>query len=119
LPVEVMAATGEGPVIAVDVTNRFVPPAPVEGNGDGRPSRRRRRVPDDPRLPSFTEALTRALMLGSVDTAEAARTHAQLVITPPNHGVGMLEFHQLDRMREAGRRAAGDALDRAEAPLFG
>lgn len=45
--------------------------------------------------------MARALLLGSVDTAEAARTHADLVITPQNDGVGMLEFHQLDRMRDA------------------
>jgi predicted acylesterase/phospholipase RssA len=119
LPVEVMALTGEGPIIAVDVTNRFEPPAAAEADANGRPSRSRRRVADDARLPTFAETLTRALTLGSVDTAEAARTHAALVITPPNDGVGILEFHQLDRMREAGRRAARETLDRVGAPLFG
>jgi hypothetical protein len=33
------------------------------------------------------------------------------VITPPSLGVGMLEFHQLDRMVEAGRMAARALLD--------
>jgi NTE family protein len=119
LPVDVMAAAGEGPVIAVDVTNRFEPPAPPEH----RPARtrrfRRRRENDEEqsRLPGFSEALTRALLLGSVDTAEAARVHATLVITPDSEGVGMLEWHQLDRMREAGRRAAVEALDGAPADL--
>ncbi len=122
LPVDVMAASGEGPVIAVDVTNRFEPPAPMDGNGRRRPRRLRRRhedAADDPesRLPGLTEALTRALMLGSVDTAEAARLHADLLITPPNDGVGMLEFHQLDRMRASGRRAALAALERAPGSL--
>ena len=115
LPVDVMAATSEGPVIAVDVTTRFEPPSP-----GARPARRRRRrASPDERLPGITEALTRALMLGSVDTAEAARTHAQLVITPPNDGVGMLEFHQLDRMRVAGRRAARAALESAPDGVLG
>jgi NTE family protein len=115
LPVDVMAATGEGPVIAVDVTNRFERPAPTT-NGrrrTGRFRRNRDRGDDEDRLPGLSEALTRALLLGSVDTAEAARVHASLVITPDSDGVGMLEWHQLDRMREAGRRAAAEALERA------
>ena len=118
LPVDVMAARGEGPVIAVDVTNRFEPPI-AEVAPNGRPKRRRGRQREDPRLPGFTETLTRALTLGSVDTAEAARTHAALVITPPSDGVGMLEFHQLDRMRAAGRQAALNALEQAPADVFG
>jgi NTE family protein len=119
LPVDVMAATGEGPVIAIDVTNRFEPPAPSR-NGPVR-SRRfgrgRDRADHDERLPGLSEALTRALLLGSVDTAEAACVHAGLVITPDSEGVGMLEWHQLDRMREAGRRAARQALERAPETL--
>src|SRR5687768_14541802 len=78
LPVDVMAATGEGPDIAVDVTNRFEPPAPRE-NGPTRTRRfwhRREHREEEDRLPGFSEALTRALLLGSVDTAEAARVHA-------------------------------------------
>jgi NTE family protein len=119
LPVDVMAATGEGPVIAVDVTNRFEPPAP-RGTGPSRTRRFRRGYEggeEEARLPGFSEALTRALLLGSVDTAEAARVHASLVITPDSDGVGMLEWHQLDRMREAGRRAALEALERAPEAL--
>jgi NTE family protein len=103
------------------VTNRFEPPQVSESraNGGGRLRIRRRAAQDDTPLPAFTETLTRALMLGSVDTAELARAHAELVITPPNDGVGMLEFHQLDRMRDTGRRAALEALERAPASLLG
>ena len=68
-------------------------------------------------LPGLVETLTQALLLGSTDTAEVARLHADLVITPPNRGVGMLEFHQLDRLREAGRKAAAEALERAPSSL--
>jgi hypothetical protein len=46
------------------------------------------------------------------------RRHASLLITPDNDGVGQLEFHQLDRSRDAGRRAALIALEEAPASLF-
>ena len=61
----------------------------------------------------------RTLTLGSVDTAEAAQRHADLVITPSDQGAGMLEFHLLDDLRAAGRRAARRALQHAPARLFG
>ena len=105
LPVDVMAECDEGPVIAVDVTSRFE----VDLGGDGGESG----------MPGFVETLTRALLLGSTDTGRAAHAHADLVITPENKGVGMLEFHQLDRMRQAGREAAREALVKAPARLFG
>jgi NTE family protein len=57
------------------------------------------------------------LLLGSKNTSEAARRHADLVIRPPAEGVGLLEFHQLDTAREAGRAAAREALERASAGL--
>jgi NTE family protein len=102
LPVDVMAATAEGPVIAVDVTTRFE----VDPN-------------DEESRPGFVETLMRALLLGSTDTAASARAHADLVITPDNRGVGMLEFHQLDRLREAGREAASAALANGGASVLG
>jgi predicted ATPase len=48
---------------------------------------------------------------------EAAQRYADLVIKPRAEGVGLLEFHQLDAAREAGRRAARQALERAPASL--
>ena len=47
----------------------------------------------------FGETLTRVLLLGSENTSEAARRHADLVIKPRVDGVGFLEFHQLDAAR--------------------
>ena len=110
LPVEVMAAAEEGPMIAVDVTSRFEPPTAGEPDGAASGRRRRRAAPEQVRAPGFTETLIRALTLGSADTVEAAREHADLAITPSGDGVGMLDFHQLDHMREAGRLAAAEAL---------
>jgi hypothetical protein len=37
---------------------------------------------------------------------------------PDYDGVGMLEFHMLDRLRESGRRAAREALEHAPPELF-
>ena len=58
------------------------------------------------------------LLLGSANTSEAARRHADLVIKPRAEGVGLLEFHQLDAAREAGRAAAREALEHAPAGLW-
>jgi NTE family protein len=110
LPVEVMADLGEGPIIAVDVKANF------ESSADGRrPSERSTRVA---RAPSLGETLTRVLLLGSANTSEAARRHADIVIKPRAEGVGLLEFHQLDAAREAGRAAAREALETDAAGLF-
>ena len=61
--------------------------------------------------------MTRVLLLASSNTSDAARRHAQLVITPRNEGMGLLEFHQLDRACEAGRRAVHEALERTPEAL--
>jgi predicted acylesterase/phospholipase RssA/CRP-like cAMP-binding protein len=98
LPVKEMAASGEGPVIAVDVTAQFDAPRGVGRN------------------PRLKEVLVRAISLGSVDAVNAAREAADVLITPEVSGVGMLDFSRLDGMVEAGRRAAREAL--ATAPGF-
>jgi NTE family protein len=103
LPVEPMAQMGEGPIIAVDVKATFDP-----ARGDGsQPAR----APRAPRTPTIGETLMRVLLLGSSDTSEAARRHADLLIKPTAEGVGLLEFHQIDAAREAGRAAAREALE--------
>ncbi len=105
LPVAGMAADGEGPIIASDV---------------GEPEDRhmgRVEVPEtDPSLP---EILYRLVLLQTTDTQAAARRHAKLLVLPQHEGVGRLEFHQLDRMREEGRRSAAHALESAPGELFG
>ena len=58
------------------------------------------------------------LLLGSSNTSEAARRHADLVIKPRAEGVSLLEFHQIDVAREAGRAAAREALEDAPRTLF-
>jgi predicted acylesterase/phospholipase RssA len=95
---------------------RAAPDGPV---GQDRPLRRRRRIAGGgPSPPGLSETLTRVFLLASSNTSDAARQHADLTITPRNEGVGLLEFHQLDRVREAGRAAAREALEHAGAALF-
>jgi NTE family protein len=110
LPVKAMADMAEGPIIAVDV--KAASDRPETGPAAPAPDHR------PPRLPSLGETLTRVLLLGSQDTSQAARAYADLVIKPRPEGVGLLEFHQLDTAREAGRAAAREALERAPAGLF-
>jgi NTE family protein len=99
LPVDHMAETGEGPVVAVDVIRRLE--APREG--------------EEPPLPSITETLARATVLGSVERAERNRALARLVIAPEVQDVALREWSALDRAVDAGRRAAEDALARGGA----
>lgn len=93
LPVDAMAETHEGPILAVDVIRR------VDAGG-----------PAEPELPSIVETLSRATVLGSVERAEANRGLAVLVVMPDVQDVALREFRALDRAIEAGRRAAREAL---------
>jgi predicted acylesterase/phospholipase RssA/CRP-like cAMP-binding protein len=97
LPVGEMAVTGEGPVIAVDVTARF----------------------DATARAGIKETLLRTLVLGSSDTAAAAQAHADAVIEPDVTGIGMLDFARLDDLVERGREAARRALAAAPPDLLG
>ena len=56
--------------------------------------------------------------LDAPETSEAARRHADIVIKPQAEGVGLLEFHQLDAAREAGRSAARKVLETGCPELF-
>ena len=118
LPVDVMAATGDGPVIAVDVTTRYQPPT-ADGYrrraGSGESGIWDNQTP----RPSFLETISRSLVLGSVDTEQAAREHADVVIQPVEPDVGMLEWHQLDRVRDRGREAAREVLSSTDPALLG
>jgi predicted acylesterase/phospholipase RssA len=63
--------------------------------------------------------MIRTVTVGSSDTAEAARRHADLVIQPRVEGVGLLDWLQLDRVVEAGRVAARRALEKPPGWLMG
>jgi predicted acylesterase/phospholipase RssA len=97
VPVDVMAATGEGPVIAVDVMTRLP-------------------VGSTTRLPSIIETLARATVIGSHHQADARLSGADVVIVPNVGRVGLLEFTRFDELVEAGRRAARDLIESGGIP---
>jgi len=104
LPVSIMAADAEGPIIACDVTERGL----------------REHTPGAaPRIPTLMNTLANLAFLATSDTAEEARRHADLMIAPSHESVGALEFHMLDSLRDSGRRAALTALERAPANVWG
>ena len=94
LPVDAMADSAEGPILAIDVVRRLEP-----SEVDAAP------------LPSIMETLSRATVLGSVERAERNRELALLVVTPDVQDVPLRDFRSLDRAIEAGRVAARRTLD--------
>lgn len=95
LPVDVMAATGEGPMVAVDVMRK---PGGQDEDSVELP------------LPSIMETLARATVLGSAERSARNRPLASLTIEPPVQQIALREFSQLDRAIEAGHVAAEAAL---------
>jgi EmrB/QacA subfamily drug resistance transporter len=95
LPVESLAAHDEGPIVAVNIST-----------GSGAPESHGRA----PRTPALLDTLMRSMMLSAGIASSAALERADLVIAPNARGVGLLEFHQIDQMRAAGRAAAREAL---------
>ncbi len=112
LPVATMAGTGEGPVIAVDVTGRVGqfkrPPRPGVARL-GRPVRRAL-TGSEAEIPRLGETMMRTIGVGSIDTVAAARLHADLVISPRVDGVGLMDWGAIAQVRELGRAAAREAL---------
>jgi NTE family protein len=97
LPVSTLAGS-EGPLIAVDIG--FA--------GDARGSAT---LPDgSPVVPNISDTLLRTMTIGSQMAVDDALARANVVIRPDTHTVGLMEFHQIDAARDAGRAAAREAL---------
>ncbi len=99
LPVSLLTERDEGPILAVNIA--------MGGGGGG--AKRSGAV----RTPGLGDTLLRTMMIGSGGAVEAARALGATVITPPPMGVGLLEFHQLDLVVEAGRMAARELLEQS------
>ena len=113
LPVATMARTGEGPVIAVDVTGRtgqFRRAQRGSVERFGRPVRRAL-TGSESEIPRLGETIVRTLTVGSIDTVAAARLHADLMIGPRVDGIGLMDWKAFPRVVELGRQAAREALD--------
>lgn len=95
MPVGVMAASGEGPVLASDVAQVFDDLA-----GAGRPGR----------LPKMIDTIGRSMTLASSQRTEAERSLARAVITPDLGSIGMFDFRRLDELVDRGRESAEKAL---------
>jgi predicted acylesterase/phospholipase RssA len=93
LPIDVMAADDEGPVVAIDATGRTF--------GARTPGR----------LPALTDTVARAAVLGSSRWVELSRALAAVTISPSLPETGLLDFSQIDRAVAAGRDAAREHLD--------
>jgi NTE family protein len=110
LPLAPMSSSGEGPVLAIDIKGGEERPRPAEGSStEAGPALTVRRK----RLPSLPEMMARVALLSSANTDESARRHADMTIVARVSGVGLLEFHQIDQARAAGRQAALAALEDA------
>ena len=119
LPADVMAAVGEGPVVAADATsNTGLQTGPRRSGGPAWLNRATNRARDAivgtlAPVPSFKETLIRSIVLGSSDTAVIAQQHADVVITPDIRGIALTDWARIDEMRAAGRAAARAALEAA------
>jgi predicted acylesterase/phospholipase RssA len=89
-PVDHMAATAEGPIVAVDAMGR----GPLGGAGGP---------------PPLLETLARATVLSSWQAASLSRALADVLVVPDPGPVGMLAFDRLDELRDAGYRATREA----------
>jgi NTE family protein len=97
LPVGALTGRGDGPVVAVDIGSG--------GSGGSRAAGDR-----PPRMPTLSETLLRTTLAGGAVAARDARARADLVIAPDVGGIGMFCWREIDAAREAGRRAASEAL---------
>jgi NTE family protein len=102
IPVSFMSRD-EGPIIAVDAT--------AESRSGATAA--------ELKAPGLIDTLTRVSLLSNLRTVHRSLELATLTVRPRDMGVGMLEFHLIDVMRESGRRAAHAALAEAPAELFG
>ena len=95
LPIGVMAAEGEGPVIAVDVAQQFA-------EGSTAP------------LPRIVDTIGWAMTIGSRRREDPARALARAVIVPDLGDIGMFDFRRLDELVERGRAASRAAVARLD-----
>ena len=110
LPVDLLTERAEGPVVAVNIAmGGAARPRPASTDSGSAPAPRR-----PVRVPPLGETLLRTMMIGSAGAVAAARDLGAAVITPATLGVGLLEFHQFDRMVLAGRGAARALLTQLE-----
>jgi predicted acylesterase/phospholipase RssA len=103
-----MAATREGPIVAVDVMARGLPRSLRSDTGRADTPRGRRE--STATLPTIVETLGRSMTLASRRAADAERSLAAAVVTPRLEDIGLLDFARIDHIVREGYRAAEDVL---------
>lgn len=98
LPVDTLAGQ-DGPLVAITVSS-----------ADNRSAASRNRHSHSPRVPGMVDTLMRTMTINSAMASAAALAQADVVIKPNPIGVGLMEYYQIDRAREAGRIAAQQAV---------
>jgi predicted acylesterase/phospholipase RssA/CRP-like cAMP-binding protein len=97
---------GDGPVIAVQIgAGREARGGPEVNNGR------------EPQVPSIGDTLIRTMTIGSSMASAAVLAQADLAITVDTGAIGLLEWHQIDRARQAGRLATREVLPQIAALL--
>lgn len=106
LPVAALSGQ-EGPLIAVSIgSGQEARPASAT-----EPAR-------SPRVPNVVDTLMR-MTIGSAMASSAVLAQADFAIHPDTSSVGFLEWHKIDRAREAGRIATREALPQIMALVQG
>ena len=104
LPVDLLVHRDEGPVVAVNIGTETVPTHRPDG-------------PSRPAIPSLVDTLSLAMSVNSSHAIRDARSKGAWVVCTPRMGVGLLEFHQIDVLVEAGRVAARALLESCNGDL--
>ena len=109
LPVDLMAADGRGPIVAIDVVGESGIGYADEAYGDENwlAAWKRRRSG----APSMAAILVRSGTVGNELQRRQARDQADLVIDPALKGVGLTHWKKFDAAVEAGYRAVAEAIE--------
>jgi NTE family protein len=112
-PVDIMAASGRGTIVGIDVGGAR---ALLEG---AEPPLSRRGLisffrPGGGPMPSIVSVLSRVGTVSSTLQTSMARAQVSLLIEPALENIPLLDWHSFDRAVEAGYRAASEALESAD-----
>lgn len=105
LPVHVLTERDEGPLVAVNIG--------LGGEARPRSADAADSAPPRVRIPALGETLMRSVFIGSGAAVKEAHDAGAIIVSPSSVGVGLLEFHQLDRMVESGRQAGRALVEQA------
>jgi predicted acylesterase/phospholipase RssA len=113
LPADVMRQRCSGTVIAVNVTPTvdLAVDMPLVTEMSGWPQLWPMLFAGaEPRFPNIAEILSRTVFVGSVRDAQAQARHSDVYLEPALEGIGMGDFAAIDRIVDAGYRAATAAV---------